>query len=82
MFILLKRLRKKALASMAKNMKQKGRSARNGNAPSPYQKYGKVPHRYSSAYYTWRANRLAGRATGPEIKTEPFNLRSMARAAE
>ncbi len=42
-------------------MRQKGRSARNGNAPSPYTKYQKTPYRYSSKYHEWRADRLAGR---------------------
>ena len=47
---------------MAKNIKQRGRSARNGNAPSPYTKYGKTPYKYSPAYHEWRRNRLAGKA--------------------
>ncbi len=32
---------------MAKRRKPTGHSARNGNAPSPYLKYGKMPYRYS-----------------------------------
>jgi hypothetical protein len=27
-------------------------------AASPYQKYGKTPHRYSAAYYAWRRETL------------------------
>jgi len=30
-----------------KRIKSKGKSAKNGNSPSPYQKYGKVAHEYS-----------------------------------
>ena len=54
-----KKLRK--LAEMAKNAIKKGKSARHGNAPSPYTKYEKTPYKYSAAYYSWRADRLAGR---------------------
>ena len=32
---------------MAKRIKPRGHSARNGNAPSPYLKRGKVPYHYS-----------------------------------
>lgn len=32
---------------MAKNAKKRGKSARNGNAPSPYTKYNKRPYKYS-----------------------------------
>lgn len=39
---------------MAKNKMKKGKSARNGNAPSPYTRYDKKPYRYSEAYYTWK----------------------------
>lgn len=46
---------------MAKNTAKKGRSARNGNAPAPYTKYSKTPHKYSARYYEWRKDRLAGR---------------------
>lgn len=38
---------------MAKRKKAKGRSARHGRRPSPYQKYEKTPYKYSSAYYEW-----------------------------
>ena len=30
-----------------KNKSKRGKSARNGNAPSPYTKYGKSPYKYS-----------------------------------
>ena len=29
-----------------KNAKKRGKSARNGNAPSPYTKYNKTPYKY------------------------------------
>lgn len=32
---------------MAKNSPKRGKSVRNGNAPSPYTKYSKLPYRYS-----------------------------------
>lgn len=32
---------------MAKNRKKHGKSMRNGNAISPYQKYNKTPYKYS-----------------------------------
>lgn len=57
---LLKQLRK--LVHMAKNSPKKGKSVRNGNAPSPYNKKNKTPYLYSSKYYEWRRDRLAGRA--------------------
>lgn len=62
MAISLKTLRKLRKAYMAKNSPKRGKSARNGNAASPYTKYQKTPHRYSQKYTTWRADRLAGRA--------------------
>ena len=51
---LLCKLRKMVKMSMAKNSPKKGKSTRNGNQPSPYQKYDKRPYRYSGAYYAWR----------------------------
>lgn len=36
----------KAMQIMAKNEKKHGRSARRGNAPSPYTKYQKKPYIY------------------------------------
>ena len=41
------------IEQMAKRKKMRGTSARRGNAPSPYSKYAKVPHRYSADYYEW-----------------------------
>lgn len=60
---LLKKLRKLRVDFMAKNGPKKGRSARNGNAPSPYTKHKKTPWRYSAGYYQWRSDRLARRNT-------------------
>lgn len=57
----LKILRKIRMALVAKNLPKRGKSARNGNAPSPYTKHQKTPYRYSARYYEWRADRLAGR---------------------
>lgn len=37
---------KKERKSMAKNLSKRGKSVRNGNAPSPYTKYNKVPYKY------------------------------------
>ena len=61
MALRLKLLRKLREALMAKNSPRRGKSARNGNSPSPYTKYGKVPYKYSAKYQEWRADRLAGR---------------------
>lgn len=63
MVISLKTLRKLRESFMAKNSPKRGKSARNGNAPSPYTKYAKTPIRYSEKYNKWRADRLAGRVT-------------------
>lgn len=49
------------IKDMAKNMSRKGKSARNGNAPAPYTKYEKQPHRYSAQYYEWKKKHTAGR---------------------
>ena len=46
---------------MAKNMRRRGKSARNGNAPSPYTKYGKTPFKYSGAYEEWKRDRKANK---------------------
>lgn len=63
MLKLLKRLRKfRKESEMAKNERKKGKSARNGNAPSPYTKYDKRPFQYSAAYYEWNRRAKAGRA--------------------
>lgn len=43
---LLKKLRKRLVDAMAKNRRKSGKSARNGNAPSPYTKYQKQPYVY------------------------------------
>lgn len=68
----LRILRKLRETLMAKNAPRRGKSARNGNAPSPYTKYQKTPHKYSQKYTTWRADRLAGRnqTRDPDWKSE------------
>lgn len=35
---------------MAKNTRKKGKSVRNGNAPSPYNKYKKQAYQYGESY--------------------------------
>jgi hypothetical protein len=55
---------KRARIVMAKRKKKVGKSSRRGNLPSPYQKYGKVPYRYSTAYYEW-FNRVRHNRAGP-----------------
>lgn len=63
---------------MGKNVgKKKGRSARNGNAPSPYTKYNKMPYVYSGAYHEWRRNRLAGKAPAA-IKDKKYSYQEAA----
>lgn len=57
---LAKRLIKR-IKVMAKNARRKGKSVRNGNSKSPYQKYQKRPYQYSSAYYDWKRQAMAGR---------------------
>lgn len=47
---------------MAKRKKMKGKSARHGKAPSPYQKYEKKPYRYSQAHRDWQNKVRAGAA--------------------
>ena len=37
----------KRIRKLMKNAPKKGRSVRNGNAPSPYSKYGKRPYQYN-----------------------------------
>lgn len=61
--MLINRLGKKLRKFMAKNLPKRGKSARNGNQPSPYTKYGKTEYKYSQNYREWKANRLAGRVT-------------------
>lgn len=46
---------------MAKNAPWKGKSAKRGNAASPYAKYHKAPYVYSQAHRDWqRANKARG----------------------
>lgn len=47
---------------MAKNRPKRGRSRRNGNAMSPWQKYGKQKYRYSQDYRDWFSMMKGGRA--------------------
>ena len=44
---LVRSLKGKKARKMAKNSPKRGKSARNGNAPSPYTKYKKRPYKYS-----------------------------------
>lgn len=72
---------RKADRAMAKNLRKKGRSAKNGNAPSPYTKYDKVPYKYSTAYHTWRTGRLAGRIQSA-VSDDKFRNRKYDRVLE
>lgn len=48
---LMRKLRKQTEDDqMAKNTRKKGRSVKNGNAPSPYLKYQKQPYTYGESY--------------------------------
>ena len=58
---MMKLVRRKRNDAVAKNAPKKGRSARNGNAPSPYTKYEKREHRYSPGYYAWK-QKVTGKA--------------------
>ena len=42
-----------------KNEKKHGHSARNGNCPSPYQKYGKKPYHYNTKAWATKWPHLA-----------------------
>lgn len=68
MLLLIKKLRTKIVKAraMAKRKKPKGRSARHGKAQSCYQKYSKVPHKYSSEYQEWFRETKAGRRPSPK----------------
>jgi hypothetical protein len=46
-----------------KRAKRRGRSARNGNAKSPYQKYGKSSFAYSDSYQQWKRANMAGKGS-------------------
>lgn len=48
---LTKKLRRMQIEAMAKNAKKRGKSVRNGNRASPYNKYGKQAFQYSSDYH-------------------------------
>ncbi len=65
MVSLIKRLRiKLVMAKNSRNRKgetKRGKSQRWGNAPSPYSKYGKRPHVYSTAHQVWQAAAKSGR---------------------
>jgi len=62
---------RRMIVVMSKRVKSKGRSMRNGNAPSPYTKYAKTPYKYSSQYHNWRQDRLAGRKTKDTTSDSP-----------
>jgi len=81
---LAKRLRRR-IKLMAKNMRRKGRSARNGNAPSPYCKYQKRPHQYSAGLIAWRNDVINNRRGATQTNTNKQrgnDKRSMLEAAE
>lgn len=63
MFLVIRKLKGKWARKM-KNGPKRGKSVKNGNSPSPYLKYKKKPHRYSTEYYAWRA-----KVTGVSKKT-------------
>ncbi len=48
----------------------KGKSARHGRAPSPYQKHGKTPYRYSPGYYAWKRTKVASIARSGKYADE------------
>lgn len=43
-----RRISKKLRKKLMKNEPRRGKSVRNGNAPSPYTKYNKTPYRYTT----------------------------------
>lgn len=61
MLRLIRRIFGKKGRKVAKNMSKRGKSTRNGNSKSPYQKYDKRPFRYSPAYYAWKASMMGGK---------------------
>lgn len=54
-----------------KNEKKHGHSARQGNKPAPYTKYGKVPYRYSDELRAWR-RKIGAREGGRIAETASF----------
>lgn len=81
---LAKRLRKR-IKVMAKNMRKKGKSVRNGNSPSPYTKYGKRPHQYSQSYNSWKNDMVNNRRGATAIssnKQRGVDKRTLLQAAE
>lgn len=82
MVVRLRVLRKLREALMAKNAPQRGKSARNGNAPSPYTKQRKTPHRYSAAYYDWFRDRKAGKPISTKSWHGTEKVREYKMAAE
>ena len=42
-----KLIKRKKMGRVAKDRRHDGKSIKNGNAPSPYTKYGKTPYKYS-----------------------------------
>jgi len=71
------------VADMAKNMRQKGKSARNGNAPSPYTKYHKAPYQYSAKYWEWRRSKTKPNVANMNFKSNNREkVREFKQAAE
>ena len=56
------------IREMAKNARKRGKSARNGNRPAPYTKYGKSPYIYSQAYRDWKRAVLNNRSPNSSSK--------------
>lgn len=83
---LLRCIAKLVRKNMAKNKVKRGKSARNGNQPSPYTKYKKKPYRdYSAAYYAWHRSVKGGRTTSGKKDWKASNreqVREFKQAAE
>lgn len=72
---------KKDRKSMAKNLSKRGKSVRNGNAPSPYTKYNKTPYKYDMKKWA-RADREAAGVITLEPFTKPPKRSKYLEAAE
>lgn len=58
---------------MAKNRKQHGKSMRNGNAPSPYQKHQKTPYVYMFKRKKVVQPTIGGWKVGHKERKEMYN---------
>jgi hypothetical protein len=66
-----------------KRAKKRGKSARNGNAKSPYQKYEKSPFLYPDSYQQWKRAHMAGKGSLRAWKSsDRQTVRSFKEAAE